>query len=138
MNDIDLAKGLGLFSMALGTLELVAGRQLSGALGIGSPWLVRAFGAREIVAGLGVLSAPDRAGPVWGRVGGDAMDLAVLGVALSRGTRHRRNAAWATFAVVGATVLDIACATALTRRKGRAHDAAIRTRIKSVQRLAGV
>lgn len=133
MNDIELAKGLGLFSLALGTVELVAGRQIAGALGIGSPWLVRICGAREIAAGLGVIAAPDRAGPVWSRVAGDGLDLAVLGVALNRDTSHHRAAAWAIFAVVGVTLLDIATATALTRRRGRARTAAVNTRRRSVR-----
>lgn len=107
MDYIELAKGLGLFSLALGTVELVAGRQIADRLGIGSPWLVRICGTREAAAGLSVLAAPDR------------------------DTGHRRAAAWATLAVAGATLLDTA--TALTQRHGRARTAAVNTRLRSVR-----
>ena len=129
MNDIRLAKSLGWFSIALGTLELTMGRRLARMLGLPSPGLVRAFGAREVAAGFGVLAFPDSAGPVWGRVAGDALDLAVLGLALGRSNRQRHNAAWATLAVLGATALDVACAASLNQRQVRALQTAQRTRI---------
>ena len=133
MNDLQLAKGLGLFSLALGAFELAAGRRISRALGVATPGLVRAFGAREVVAGIGVLAYPDNAAPVWARVAGDALDLAVLATALGSGNRKRKNTALAILAVAGATALDIACATALQNRQGRALATARRTRIKRVQ-----
>ena len=138
MNDVQLAKGLGLFSLVLGTVELAAGRRISRALGIGSPWLVRFCGAREVVAGLGVLTKPDLAGPVWSRVAGDAMDLSVLAMALGSHNRHRHNAAWATLAVVGATALDVVCAASLNRRSSTALETARRTRVKVIQHSPGV
>ena len=61
-----LAAGLGWFSLALGTAELAAPRAMARLIGIpDDPRLVnvvRAFGAREIASGLGLLAQPDHAG----------------------------------------------------------------------------
>ena len=67
-----LAAGLGWFSLALGTAELAAPRAMARLIGIpDDPRLVnvvRAFGAREIASGLGLLAQPDRAGWAWSRL----------------------------------------------------------------------
>ena len=56
------------------------------------------------------------------------LNLAVL--ALHRGGQRRRDRAMlATAAVLGATVLDVLCAAALTRRRQQAALTARRTRI---------
>ncbi len=131
MNDINLAKFLGCFSIGLGAIELLAPRRLIRLLGLPqSPALVRAFGAREVAAGAAVLTYPDNPAPLWARVGGDALDLAVLGFALQPGRRRRREAATAaTVAVLAVTALDALCATALTQRQARAGQTARRTRV---------
>lgn len=130
MNDIQLAKFLGFFSLGLGAAELIAPRRLIRLLGRPrSPALIRAFGAREIAAGIAVLTYPDNPAPLWARVGGDALDLATLGWALQPGNRRRDGAAVATAAVVAVTVLDVLCAVALTRRQVRAVRTAQRTRV---------
>ena len=131
MNDVQLAKYLGYFSIALGVTELVAGRRITQLLGLPvSPALVQAFGAREIGAGLAVLTYPDSPGPVWSRVGGDVLDLLVLGSALRRGNRQRTVAMGAIFAVLAVTTIDLACASALAHRQGRARRTARRTRVQ--------
>ncbi|MBV9750313.1 MAG: hypothetical protein JO157_16030 [Acetobacteraceae bacterium] len=134
MNDIQLAKFLGYFSLVLGVVELVASRPLIRLLGLPrSAALVRAFGAREIAAGVGVLTYPDNPAPLWARVGGDALDLAVLGSALLPSNRRRRDqAAAATAAVLAVTALDVLCAVALTQRQARAGRTAHRTRLQPV------
>ena len=130
MNDIQLAKFLGYFSIGLGAIELLAPRPLIRLLGRPrSTALVRAFGAREVAAGIAVLTYPDSAAPLWARVGGDALDLATLAAALLPGNRRRGGAAAATAAVLAVTALDVLCATALTQRQARAGRTARRTRL---------
>nr|WP_297459145.1 hypothetical protein [uncultured Halomonas sp.] len=114
-----LARGLGWFSLGLGLFELFAPRKLTGALGMhGKETLVRAYGAREIVAGIGALS--DNPTPaIWSRVGGDAMDLATLTPALSNDNPKKRNACIAVGILLGAAAIDLYCAQALGRRHER-------------------
>ena len=131
MNDIQLSKLLGWVSLGLGAVELLASRRVAGMVGVGSPALVQAFGAREVAAGLMVLNKPDTALPVWGRVAGDAMDIAVLASSLGHRNRQRNGAAGALLFVLAATALDIAVATALTRREQTARQTARRTRVRS-------
>jgi len=121
---------LGLFSLGLGAAELLFGRRVNRRLGLGqSPGLVRAFGAREVASGTAILAFPDMAVPVWTRVAGDVLDLAVLIGALRSG-RQREAALLALVAVAGVTVVDVITATALTQRHNRALATARRTRVK--------
>lgn len=130
MNDIQLSKLLGWFSLGLGAVELLASRRIAAALGVGSPVLVQAFGAREVAAGLMVLNKPDTAMPVWGRVAGDAMDAAVLASGLGYRNRHQGRAMAALLFVLGAAALDMAVATALSRREQKVLRTARRTRVQ--------
>lgn len=130
MNDIQTARLLGLFSLGLGAAELLFGRRMNRRLGLGqSPGLVRAFGAREVASGTVILAFPDMAAPVWVRVAGDVLDLAVLVGALRSG-RRREAALLALVAVAGVTVVDVVTASALTQRHNRALATARRTRVK--------
>ncbi len=116
---VRLARGLGWFSLGLGSAEMVLPAALRRQLGLRQEaWLVRAFGAREIAAGIGVLARPaSPAGPL-ARVAGDAMDIAVLLGALGR-TNPRRRVAQVAFALVlGVTALDLWCAGTLAARPG--------------------
>ena len=105
------AQGLGIFSIALGLTELLAPRALARMTGMqGRETLLRAYGLREIVTGVGLLASPDPRPWIWGRVAGDELDLSTL--ALGAGERpgttpHRDAALWMTTAV---GVVDIACA----------------------------
>lgn len=130
MNDIQFAKILGLLSLGLGALELLASRRIAAALGVGSPGLVKAFGAREVAAGLMVLNKPDTAMPVWSRVAGDAMDAAVLVTGLRSSNRQRGGAVAALAFVLVATALDVAVAGALSQREQTALQTARRTRVR--------
>jgi hypothetical protein len=130
MNDIQMARVLGLLSLGLGAAEIALPRCVSHELGLEKPHVVEAFGGREILNGLLALGYPDRAWPIWARVGGDVLDLAVLAVALGSGNRRRHNAAWAALGVLGVTLADIAVAVALTRREQKALATARRTRIR--------
>ncbi|USI71694.1 hypothetical protein [Sphingomonas morindae] len=119
MKYVSLSKGLGLFSLALGATELIAARRIATALEAPErSGLVKAFGLREIVAGIGLLGAPAHAPRVWNRVAGDGLDLAALGGALRRAPRNRF--AWGALAfVLGATALDLVTARGLDRTTGK-------------------
>jgi hypothetical protein len=130
MNEVQMARLLGLLSLKLGALELLFGRRISHQLGIGKHEVVDAFGAREIANGLAVLTHPDSSLPIWGRVAGDVMDLALLASALGSGNRRRHNAAWTAIGVLGITLIDIAVAVTLTRREQKALATGQRTRIR--------
>jgi len=129
MNSIQLAKGLGWFSLGLGALEMASPSRMAVGLGLPvPPALVGLFGMREVGAGVAVLTCPGSPGPVWARVGGDVLDLAVLGLHRG-GQRRRQRAALTTAAVLSVTVVDVLCAAALTRRRRQATLTARRTRI---------
>ena len=110
-----LAKGLGWFSIGLGLFELVAARTLCRALGMeGREGLVRAYGVRELATGAAILTSHDPTPFVYGRVAGDALDIATLAAGFGRNNPNNGNLALATAAVVGVTILDALCAQGLT------------------------
>src|SRR5690349_5148081 len=113
-----VARGLGWFGIGLGAMEILAPRWLSRMIGVEeTPGLLRLFGAREIASGIAIL-ALDNPGPaVWSRVGGDAMDLAALGIAVGSPGTEAGKAIGATVAVAGVTALDTWCAWQLTAKK---------------------
>jgi len=113
-----LAQGLGIFSLALGALEVFGARPLSRWLGMeGQETLIRAYGVREIATGIGILTQDDPTPWMWGRVGGDALDLATLGAGLTDSSTEHDRVGLAIGAVAGVTVLDVICAQALTQEK---------------------
>jgi hypothetical protein len=115
-----LADGLGWFSIGLGVLELVAAGPLARAMGMEErAELLRLYGARELATGVGILTQDDPTPWMWGRVGGDALDLATLVPGLDGDNPHRGNVGLAMAAVAGVTVLDVICARALTRERMR-------------------
>ena len=75
-----LATGLAWFSIALGVSELVMPDKVADLAGLprSSAPTLRALGAREIGHGISILASPGRPTPVWSRVAGDAIDLAVM------------------------------------------------------------
>lgn len=110
-----LAGGLGWFSIALGLAEVVAPERIAGELGMeGRKGLIRLYGFREVAKGAGILSNDRPAGWVWGRVAGDALDLATLAMGLSKENPKRANVLMAIGAVLGVTVLDVIAARQLT------------------------
>ena len=114
-----LARALGWFSIGLGLAELLAPRALTRALGMeGSEALVRAYGMREIGAGIMTLS-PDKGLGLQSRVAGDALDIATLLAALRGDNPKRDNVAIALAMVVGVTLLDIAGAKAVKSNQSR-------------------
>jgi len=110
-----LATGLGWFSLALGAAELFAPRMLTRALGMeGSETLVRAYGAREMAAGIGILASRDPTPWVWGRVAGDALDLGTLAFHVGGDNPRRGAVMGAIAAVAGVAALDVLCAQSLS------------------------
>ena len=79
--------------------------------------VLRAFGAREIASGLGLLAQPDRAGWAWSRLGGNAIDLAFLGSAANEDSVNRQRVALAAAAVASITALDLICARGLQEER---------------------
>lgn len=104
-----LANALGWFSIGLGLAQVLAPRAVTRAIGVNShPVLLRAIGVREIASGVGILSQSRPTGWLWSRVAGDAIDLALLGIAaVSAGNRRHRIAIVAS-AVAGMALLDLA------------------------------
>ncbi len=134
-----LARGLGFASAALGLPQVLAPGWCGRAIGVGDGPRQRAavtgIGARELAAAAGLL-AFERPVWLWGRVGGDVVDLALLGRALANHDKQglRRTAA-ATAAVAGITAVDIYAAVKRTRaqRKPAMDATASVTVAKSVQ-----
>lgn len=115
--------GLGLFSLALGAAEVVAPRRIADFLGLekdsSASTVIRAFGLREIAAGILLVRGPAFSTNVWNRVLGDAMDIGALLLAL-RTTSKPRNVAGALAFVGSVTALDLWTAQALDAETGRA------------------
>lgn len=129
ISDEQLARGLGWFSIGLGSAEVAAPRAIARLVGIRSDHriLIRTLGLREIASGIGILTQRTPAEGVWSRVGGDAIDLAVLGAAFTSPNAKMGRVAAATAAVVGVIVLDVVCAQLLSRN-GRTAAAPFITR----------
>lgn len=119
MNARQVARGLGWFSLGLGVLELVMPGRITRSLGVQKQdTLVRAYGARELLAGIGLLTQPEAAaGWVWARVAGDVLDLGTLGMAQPEGVAGRKRTANALALLTAVTVVDVLCARALTLEK---------------------
>ena len=113
-----LTRALGWLSIGLGVTQLLGPRKYARALGIeGGERAVRATGLREIGHGVLTLSTERRAG-LWSRVGGDALDLGMLGAAM-RTSSKRGHVAWAIALVAAVTLLDLLAAQTQTARGSR-------------------
>lgn len=108
-----LALGVGWFSIGLGLAEVLAPGRITRLFNVDrGANLVRGLGVREIASGVGILMGSRIAPVLWGRVAGDALDLATLGAA-TPGNSRKANLAIAYGAVAGATLLDTGTARAL-------------------------
>ena len=110
-SNIKAARFLGWTSIAVGVVEIAATRWLEEEMGIDDHEpLIRAFGAREIAAGMTILAQPGLnralAGGLWSRVAGDTVDLAALGNA-ARSTRNPSGLSTITSLVLAITGIDI-------------------------------
>jgi uncharacterized membrane protein len=114
-----LIRGLGWLGVTLGVTELAMPRLLASAIGVdpdgAAPAILRVLGVREIASSAAVLARPDLPAPRWGRVLGDAIDLGLLGLALTTPGTGKRRLAMALGMVAGVTALDVLAA----RRRGQ-------------------
>jgi hypothetical protein len=115
------AMQLGWFSVGLGLAELFGARTLARMLGMkGQEGLIRFYGVRELATGIGIFACKDDpAAWIWGRVGGDALDIATLAANVSN--NPRKAAIALALANVGAvTALDVMTARELALVKALA------------------
>jgi uncharacterized membrane protein len=119
------AKGLGWFSIGLGLAQIGAPRAVARFIGVNDDDETRntmfAIGLREITSGIGILSSSRPTGWVWSRVGGDLMDLALLGKAFNSEENDQGRLAAATAAVVGVTVVDFLTGQQLSKETNGSH-----------------
>jgi hypothetical protein len=107
---------LGVFSVGLGLAELACPGQTARATGVRYPQLLRAYGIRELIAGIGILSTTKPGFWLWSRVAGDALDLATIaGAYRDAGPSERQRLLASALAVTGVAVLDVLCATEHSR-----------------------
>lgn len=118
MNARQVARGLGWFSLGLGAVEVLAPGQVSRLVGASQKegsGLVRAYGARELLAGVGLLTQPAAATTwMWARVAGDVLDLATVGRVQPGGPHGRKRLANSLLMLTGVMVVDVLVARALT------------------------
>ena len=114
------ARALGWFSIALGLAELAMPRQLARSAGMPNmPKLTRAYGLREIGTGIGLLTSKDPTPWLWGRVLGDAVDMATVSIGLVTQRRPLRTLG-SLVVLLGVTYLDMKVAEAAPVEKKRA------------------
>ena len=132
------ARGLGWFSVGLGLAAVAAPRRLAQLIGVSDDddtrAVLRAVGLREIATGVGILVRPRAAGWLRARVGGDVMDLALLGSALKSDHANRPRVAAAAAAVIGVMALDLRCSEQLSRSPGARQRSLPRDRSIRVQK----
>jgi uncharacterized membrane protein len=128
-----VARGLGVFSFALGLPQITTPGRMTRLIGVRddakSRMWMRAVGAREIAAGAGIFSKRQPKEWIWARVAGDTMDLALLTSALRSKKRSKEptRTLVATGAVLGAFAADVYDGVRLARTNGTqapAEDAA--------------
>lgn len=108
-----VAKGLGIFSLALGLAEVLAPHGVAKLAGLqDNAALTRALGAREIAAGVGVLGAGNPGPGLWARFVGDFIDLGVMSRSLKRPSPRLYVALGM---VAGITLLDLWAARRFTK-----------------------
>lgn len=114
-----LGRALGWFSLGLGLMEIFAPRTVTRALGMeGHEGLVRAYGAREISAGILALST-ERSLGLWSRVAGDALDITTVMAVAKPSERKRGAVALTLVALAGVAAIDLLAAQAVTAKHSR-------------------
>jgi hypothetical protein len=110
-----VAVGLAIFSFVLGAAELIWPQAFTQFLGIdGWETLIRIYGLREIIAGIGILAMPrQREGWLWFRVAGDVLDVGTVLYALTMPGARTTNIIIALVLLLPIGLLDLWCARAL-------------------------
>ena len=123
LDDEQLAKGLGWFSLAIGGLQIAAPRFVNIVTGIDNRRKTRALqrmvGFREVGAGVGILSQPQPYPFLAARVVGDVLDLASLALAMPSRHNGRIRLALSTAFVGGVTAVDVAATRRVAQGAGR-------------------
>lgn len=111
----ELARGLGWFSIGLGVTELACGGAIARWLGMPrSAPVIRAYGVRELLQGVGILGASDPTPWISARVAGDALDIATVLPGLEGHNPRKDNVVVALIALAGVTAVDVICARSLS------------------------
>lgn len=122
--DERIAEGLGWFSLGLGVAQLLAPGALNRLAGIrddsATRLAQRIVGTREVGAFAAIMAdRPGPALPLWSRVGGDLMDLALLGRAWQRKRESAPRLVLAIAGIAGVTGLDAYAAIRHTEAERR-------------------
>lgn len=125
--DRRLVRGLAWFSLGLGIPQVIMPGRVNRIAGLENTFrrrqLMRLMGLREIGAGVGILgSQPKPAEWLWARVGGDALDLALLGSAFRNPNNRRNRLVLATANVAAVTAADVVAAQKIARAKNDAFE----------------
>lgn len=122
-----LARGLGWFSLGLGLAQIAAPGKVARIVGMPGDDkqrnVIRAVGVREIASGIGILTQAKPTSWLWTRVGGDAMDLALLRSAKASPEADRNRLAAATAAVLGMAVADTLVSTRIAGEPDAPYEA---------------
>ncbi|MGU3463659.1 cyclase dehydrase [Methylobacterium sp. C33D] len=111
----ELAQGLGWFSIGLGLTEVTCGDAIARWLGMPrSAPVIRAYGVRELLQGVGILGASDPTPWISARVAGDALDIATVLPGLEGTNPRKDNVLIALLALAGVTAVDVICARSLS------------------------
>lgn len=114
-----MARNLGWLSYGLGAAELMGSQRIAKTLGLeGQESLIRAYGARELAAGVMSLSVNANVG-VASRIVGDFADLATLALAKGGTPQQQRSRKNALVAVGAITLVDVLVFAAMQKRHGR-------------------
>jgi hypothetical protein len=119
---VRLADALGWASAALAAPMIAAPRRFLRAIGVEDDetsvaWTL-AVGAREFAATTTIIGMRHRRIGAWSRVGGDIVDLTLLGLALANKRRSTPRLIGAMGAVVGIFATDLWTAVQLSRAEG--------------------
>lgn len=122
IDDTEFARGLGWASIAIGLTELLATKQVQSMLGLEDTpdrrGTIRVLGVREVMHGVSILTeekpTQQMAASVWGRVAGDVLDSALLGIAATK-TKKPFSFAAVTLNVLAIGLADLLCAKRLSK-----------------------